>query len=207
MAYSSVGIIPAGGKAVRFNGIMKECLPDKQGTPLILRTVRQLEQFCDAVVVISNPEKISEHARFLGTSCLYRMTHGQNDMWKGIESGLQIPAQRYWLQMPDTAVDYSFDGDSDSSFLMGTFETDKPERFGCLHDGWIVNKNRDIPTPARAWGVLSWTKAVADMWFETEPQDYTEAINHAIGLFDYQTFELESYNDMATIRDYQDYLR
>jgi hypothetical protein len=203
----TLGIVPAAGKAKRFGGIMKECLPDRNGIALIKRTVAQLYQFCDDVVVISNAKKISEHARVLGTECTYRIQGPTSDIWGAISEGIKIPADRYWFQMPDTIVQYGLLLHDDPKFAMGVFDTDKPERFGCLQDGWVLDKSDQVESPAKAWGVLRWKREVVDLWNEEGPIDYTDAINMAIGMFDYETFELKSYNDMASVQDYLEYLR
>jgi hypothetical protein len=209
MAYKTLGIIPAGGAATRFGGLMKELLPDKGGYSLLERTVSNLKILCDEVVVISNPARIAEHARVLGNSCLFRITDGYDDMWRGITAGLKIPADFYWFLMPDTIVNFcgnKLPSQGNSNFRMGLFRTNYPHRFGCLHLGEVVNKSKDVPTPALAWGCLGWGKKAVELWNELDITDYTQAINVAIEYFGLDTFRLESYYDMASIDYYLDYL-
>jgi hypothetical protein len=205
----TLGIVPAAGKAKRFGGIMKECLPARDGSPLITHAFSHMLIICEEVVIISTPEKIAEHTRVVGGRPLYKIqSNYANDIWGAMLAGMSIEANRYWMTFPDTAVkfkDYNELIVASDPFIMCTFETDMPERFGCLQDGWIVDKSEDI-APATAWGVLSWTKVIADLWQIECPKTYTEAINMAIGEFGYSSYPLKSYHDMATIEDYRRYL-
>jgi hypothetical protein len=204
MAYS-VGIIPAAGRAVRFGGLMKELLPIGGGLSLLSHTCDLLERHCDEVIVITRPEKIAAHAGELSTRARYAVQGQGSDIWAAILTGLQTPADRYYFAMPDTYLEMP-DVLPESNFVMGTFETCLPERFGVLVGNRVINKQAGLPIPALAWGFLSWSQEVRDYWLSEEISEYTQAINRAISAFGCTTFALGCYYDMAAFEDYAAFL-
>jgi hypothetical protein len=202
----TTGIVLAGGKATRFGGILKECLPIHGQTTPVQKTVQKLHERCEKVVVVSNYEKIAEHARLLGSTCLYCITGGESNMMQGIYAALQLlPSEYYFLAMADTIVEFDFPKKLEH-FMLGTFRTSEPKRFGCIEDGWIVDKDPYIETPAEAWGMLGFSDGVVALWEKKTPYDYSYAINHAIAIFDYKTFPICSYTDLASLEFYMEYL-
>ena len=213
MGLNSLGVIPAAGKANRFNGLYKELLPCKEGVSFLSKTYALLREHCDAVVLVTNEEKIAAHARDLGSNVLYLIQwRGRNfigtDIMGAIYQALTIPAKRYYFAMPDTVVPQTtfYLADPNSDFQLGVFETHITERFGVLEDGFVMDKRPNLPLPAKAWGVLVWSYKVRDLWLEARPENYTEAINMAIKKFGYTTFDLEHYYDIAFFDDYMKYL-
>lgn len=210
MAYYRVGIIPAGGKATRFGGIYKECLPLPGGGTLLEKAVERLD-FCDKIVVISNPEKMSLHAQILGDRADIAVQI-RPELWGAVMSGwLNYEAERYYMTMPDTYTEgNSFGNEPDCEFGLGCFETNEPERFGVFKNGTVVDKDGSIAKPAQAWGVLSWDASVCRLWLEKQPADYTEAINQALAWKRWKTWSLGKYFDCANAERYFeliDYLR
>lgn len=203
MAYT-VGILPAAGKAERFGGVLKEELPYR-GASFLEHAYNRLP--CDDVVVVTNKEKIQSHANILGDKAIYLIQHGGQDMWSAMVTGMHIDADTYFMTMPDTYLPKeSMFGLPKCAFQMGLFETTRPARFGCFHNGMIINKSSAVPAPARAWGVLVWTKIVKEFWFSMPIHDYTDAINKAIVKFGSRAFALDYYHDLASIDDYTDLL-
>lgn len=200
----SVGIIPAAGKATRFGGVLKELLPIPAGTPLQAAATRLRVEI---VVVVSTPEKIGEHSRILPGAIYVMQTEG-HDIWGAMLAGMRIEAERYYFTMPDTIMPVNaFEKDpSGWNFTLGTFETNTPERFGCVENGMVVNKSLSISPPATAWGVLVWSRNVRDYWLSAYIETYTDAINQAMTKFGYGVFDLEYYYDLATLEDYKEYL-
>ena len=201
MAYK-VGIIPAAGKAQRFGGTLKELLPLPDGRSFLRAAVHRLP--VDLVVIVTNKEKIQEHAREIGGDAVYMVQRG-DDIMGAIMTALDVRADRYYFTMPDTVTDT--DNIPDAHFCMGYFMTDKPERFGCIVNGHVINKAAEVITPAHAWGTLTFDALVADLWRERQPQDYTTAINMAIHEFGYVLHPLNYYNDNASIQDYLELMR
>ena len=199
----NLGVIPAAGSATRFGGILKELLPLPNGNSLLREAINRLDMFCDATVIVTTPEKIQAHAKEAGIRAIYAIQEGDNDIWSAIRTAISIPADTYLFTMPDTYLDrHTFVSYKGGEFGMGLFVTDKPERFGCLVDGKVVNKAKNVLTPAHAWGVLAWTSLVADMWREGIYADYTDAINAAIEEFGAETWKIGLYYDNASLADY-----
>ena len=203
MGYN-IGIIPAGGKAERFGGTMKDLLPVAGGRALIRRTYDILKRHCDDIVVVSNPTRIQAHVHTLGSDVIYLMTDSsREDIFAGIYAAINhVPADRYYFSMPDTVIsENSFDNVPDCDFALGVFETRSPQRFGVIQDGKVINKNPHLRPPCQAWGVLVWSGAVAESW-KHQPMTYTQAINQAMAQFGYQTFPLQYYRDISNEEDY-----
>ena len=200
-----LGIVPAAGKAVRFGGVLKECLPLKRGSLLELAVDRLP---VDRVILVTNTSKVQTHAQVLGNKVLYMVQGDEPELWGAIKSALSIDADYYYFTMPDTFMPFhAFNLVPEVDFSIGLFETDMPERFGVLVDGRVVDKNRDIPVPAQAWGGLVWSRAVKNLWLRSNVTDYTHAINLAIQAFGFETWRISFYHDFASIEDYQNYLR
>ena len=209
-----LGIIPAAGKAYRFNGVYKELLPCEEGTTFLRRTYSLLRQYCDAVVLVTNEEKICAHARELGSMVIYMLQpRGKNtigeDIMGAIYQAMTLEAERYYFAMPDTYLPQTafYNTDSNVDFQMGVFETYNTERFGILQDDVVLNKRPGLSLPAKAWGVLIWSERVRRFWLEGGPTSYTEAFNLAIKRYGYSTFDLEYYYDIASFEDYKKYLK
>lgn len=204
-----IGIVPAAGAATRFAGVYKELLPDKFGIPLIRRTVNILRHVCDQVVVVTNKDKIHTHAQVLGTDCIYTLQDNKRDIWGAMLEGMKIEADHYWFMMPDTIVELDLEdleAPVDTCIYVGTFVTNTPGRFGCFHEGMVIDKDECVSTPARAWGMLGWDKIVKDYWKQELPMDYTDAINLAMCELEMKTIKLTSYIDIAGIEDYMRYI-
>lgn len=200
-----VGIIPAAGRASRFGGTLKELLPAKDGRSFLRHAVNRLP--VDLVVIVTNPDKVLSHMAEIGPDAAYILQRGTNDIWSAIETALQVRAERYYFTMPDTYLPPDiFAKPHDADFVLGTFATKTPERFGVLIGDMVINKQHDLPTPARAWGVLEWSERVVDFWRSSKPQEYTQAINAAMREFGYQTFPITYYHDNASMRDYFNFL-
>lgn len=199
-----LGILPAAGKAVRFGGVLKELLPLPNSLSFLYEAYLRLEGYCDDIVIVTNHEKITEHARELASKTPYfAFQRGANDIYSAIETAIRFQADEYLFTMPDTFMNRdAFKGYEGADFALGCHMTDTPERFGCFFDGHISNKML-ISTPATAWSVLAWTKKVADYWKLHEPISYTGAINQAIDKFGYSTWMLDFNHDNASIADYR----
>lgn len=207
MTYS-LGIIPAAGKAERFGGVLKELLPvGVNGETLLHRTYRILRSVCNQVAVVTNPHKVSQQAATV-PHALFLMQEVAADIWGAMIAGMRIQADRYYFAMPDTFIqEDAFLKVPYNHFCLGTFWTDRPERFGVLRSGRVLNKRPGLPVPATAWGALVWTKTVRDYWMSQPFETYTQAINSAMETFGFRTFELEFYYDNGTFTDYVELLR
>lgn len=202
----NIGIIPAAGRAVRFGGILKELLPAKDGISFINHAANKLRGICDFIVVVTNAEKIQNHMQNLKDVVFIEQDNNLN-LLGAVQTALQIKAERYFFTMPDTITDQKiFSGISLHEYLtIGIFKTYKPNRFGCLIDGSIVDKDANISVPALAWGALSWTNQVCNMFFNQT--NFTNALNAIIKNHSYSSWEITEYYDMATIKDYMQFIK
>lgn len=203
---SKLGIIVAGGEAARFKGIPKELMPISDTETLLSRAVEVLS-FCDKVQIITSREKIGQQSRAIpaGDKVFYTIDNGAG-MWDAMTHSFPFMADCNYFVMPDTFLPLNaFDGyEQKRRFGLGCHLTNKPERFGCIYDGVVINKVAKHRTTAKAWGVLVWQRAVVDHWKMLSDLDYTSAINVAMQDMGYETWMLEYYYDCATLKDYLD---
>lgn len=211
MTLRRLGIIPAAGKATRFGGITKELLPCKTGRSFLCEAIYRLDQ-CDAIVLVTNTEKIAEHAREAERACsavpVFLATQRYNrDIFGAIRTALDIPADEYYFTMPDTYMrPRPFPNHRNHDFEMGVFDTLHPERYGCIVDGKVINKQRIEELPVKAWGVLAFSVECATLWMKNGMTDYTEAINLAIEWYGLHTWDIGEYFDNASFEDYRGWL-
>lgn len=197
-----LGIIPAAGKSTRFGSILKELLPLPNGQSFLKEAVSRLE-FCDDIILVTNRSKIQAHEAELGGRVIYIVQDGDNDILSAIKSALRLKADYYFFTMPDTYLDRdTFSHYKYSHFGMGLFQTNNPERFGCLVDGKIINKQPRVITSCQAWGVMAWSHMIGDFWAAWDFANYTEAINHAIRAAGLETWKINNYHDNASVADY-----
>jgi len=196
-----LGIIPAGGKAERFGGVMKEMLPCGDMT-LLERCVSAMERAgADEIVVLTTPEKIAVHARALqGNNVTFRLSRGT--LWASMCEAMNFGADEYLFAMPDTYFPLDALKDRFGNFFMGLFRTDTPARFGVYHEGQIWDKYFESGEYL-AWGVLSWSRKVANFWKGKHYDNHTCAFNDALRNFGTVVAILYFYNDMASFSDYR----
>ncbi len=206
-----LGVIPAAGKAERWGGGLKELLPIGDRAWLIDRTISAMRMGgADAILLVTNKEKIHVHADHLDgldIPIFYVVQQGDNDIYSAIEESFAIKADHYLFAMPDTLYPLdAFKRFSRESFNLGLHLTDKPERFGVFVDGLIVDKAELPQGHYEAWGVLSWSRDIVELWQMVHPENYTEAINRAIECHGRYTWKLDFYYDMASFEDYRDWM-
>lgn len=211
-----LGLIPAAGNGNRWGGFSKEMLPVKEGCWLIDHTAQaMLNGGAEAVVVVASEAKIGFLARHLatrsdGTPLFFAVQRGNQDMWSAIQEGLGFPAERWLFAMPDTYYPRdAFENIPDAPFGMGIFDTHRPERFGTLRDGQVINKQgRSDRGPYSAWGLLTWDASCVEAWERQglTLSTYTDAINLAIARYGLHTWPLAYYHDFARLEDYEQWL-
>ena len=201
-----IGIIPAAGKAERFGGILKELLPARDGVSFINHAADRLRLICDLIIIVTNKDKAQSHIQNVKDALFIEQDNNLN-LLGAVQSALKIEAERYYFTMPDTYMrnDIFIDTPLVNGLSLGIFETRKPERFGCLVDGLIVDKSHSINAPANAWGVLSWGWAWRDNFFYAD--NFTDVINGIIKKAGFSTWNIGEYSDMATVKDYIEYMK
>lgn len=204
-----LGVVPAGGKAERFNGYFKEMLPIQNGTVLLDRAIESLRiGGADVILVLTTPGKIALHAQHLGPGVDYRIRDSEN-LWETLGAIFSYGADRILYAQPDTfyPVDiFSRPWMKGGSLSFGCFKTRSPERFGVLLADSIVDKE---PLPAgeyTAWGVISWSRSISDFFKEGGFSTQAEALNKAFQRYGATTVPMEYYYDMANWDHYLEFL-
>jgi hypothetical protein len=210
----TIGIIPAGGTAARFNGLSKELLPVSPHDCALTRCIKSMQiGGAEDIYIATRPDKTVEHWRtvesFRGVHLTARSFQG---LWEFIAHvGESTQASRYFFAMPDTV--YPIDAFS-REFTMsevwhataGVFLTDKPGRFGILAGNSIIDK--DPKLTGYAWGVWIWSREAMTALSAAcrETKDHTKALNKVISQFGINTFLLDHYYDFAAFDDYLEFL-
>jgi len=208
-----LGIIPAGGKARRWDGYPKELLPSANGVTLLDRTVAAMNRGnADHVMLITNQEKVQMHVYQLGDKVSYHIKSDEN-LWDSITKSFIYRADWYLFAMPDTYYPkdiFTNPKMRERNFGLGVFDTYTPDRFGVLINGKIRDKEYlSGALPFEAWGTLNWSSAVVNYWIShlDEINSFTDALNLAIKKFSYHTCRMDYYFDMADWRKYADFVR
>jgi molybdopterin-guanine dinucleotide biosynthesis protein A len=214
----TLGVIPAGGKASRWGGYLKELLPLYGGHWLIDHTVAAMERVeVDAILVVTSRAKLAPLANHLARRpwsmpILYAVEERGLDIWGGILEALRVQADEYLFAMPDTFyppgafVDRPWLERPAHDFALAIHQTAKPERFGILQGNQVINKREHPPGVYDAWGLMAWSGRVAEFWRAVDIGNYTDAINAAIEGFGLQTWRIDYYHDMATFDDYREWI-
>jgi len=204
--YKSIGIIPAAGQAQRFGGVQKELLPSNDGIVFMNHAVIRLSRVCDIVIVVTNKDKVQSHMEKV-KNVLYVEQNNSNDLLGAVQSALKVEAMRYHFTMPDTVIndDVFVNAPLCDGLSLGLFETSTPERFGCLVDGVIYDKNSEVFSPANAWGVLTWSAKNNNIFYESD--NFCDALNKCIQINGYKTWNIKKYYDIGSIKNYIEYLK
>jgi hypothetical protein len=212
---SVLGVIPVAGKGSRWGGYYKELLPSGNREWLLDRTIKSMKVGgADKICIVTNQSKISTHVSHINSkyeNIFYVIQKEKKDIWGAMLASLSYSEDINLFAMPDTYFpincfdrEYSLNKD----FWIGTHKTKFPERFGILLEDKVINKSKSLPKNREymAWGSLVWSSSVSLFWMQEQPDTYTQAINMALSRFDYGTFDMGYYNDMATWEDYQIFL-
>jgi len=200
---STLGIIPAGGSAERFGGVLKELLPCGE-TTLLERCIGSMNPVCDNILIITTPEKVNAHTRFTKTSgAMFAMARGS--LLASLEDAIRLPFDRFVFAMPDTFFpSLALVREYKADFTIGLFTTYTPSRYGVLHEGCIWDKYFDSGEH-KAWGTLAWSRKAADHWLDKRDtlRNHTDAFNLMLDEFGCETYELAYYYDCASYDDYR----
>ena len=204
-----IGIIPAGGKATRWNSFPKE-LASIGATWTLLDRVLLLHTraLADRVIIMSSDEKrplhqwwVNDHKKWPNVSVM-----AAESVAGAIKLAIDSNGEADWLfSMPDTYTDNPlFPEELDKPLMLGVFQTERPERFGMLRDGQIVDKQPG--GPGIAWGAFMFNKDVASFWRDNTFLDHTHMLNRALEEFEWSTWEIKLYHDVASFQDYLELL-
>jgi choline kinase len=214
-----LGVIAAAGEGSRWGRFEKELLPIGPEQWLIDNSLEAMRLAgARRICLVSSPAKIHTHAnhfmkeKYRRYDIFYVIQRERTDIWGAIKESFPFAEDLNLFAMPDTLFDPQcfrtlLARAAPPPFSLGTFDTQRPERFGVLHGGRVVNKSTDLPAAQySAWGTLVWSREVVDAWLADDPRDYTLAINRAIERFGHGTFPLNYYYDFAAWADYKRWL-
>lgn len=206
-------LLPAGGRAERFDGIYKELLPIGERDFLLSAAIRRAVALgATRARVISSAEKSATHARFLARHAadhaveLVVRAEGDEHLWAALRR--EIPAgEPALLVLPDTTWTCRERIPEGADLAFGTFVTDEPHRFSVLDEGRILTKPAGLAGPREAWGCVYWSAEVAAFWKREQERhgeypDYDRAFEGAMRAFGHATFRIEDYRDLGTWASY-----
>lgn len=211
-------ILPAGGRAERFDGIYKELLPIGQGDFLLSAAIRRGQALgSDRTLVLSSADKVATHARFLARHAagfaVNLMVRSETDdhLWAALKR--VIPrGEDALLVLPDTTWTCTERIPEGAEIAFGVFRTDEPWRFSLVQGDRIVTKPADAVGTFEAWGCVWWSARVARFWEREEARrgpypEYDRAFEAAMREFGYGTFRIENYSDLGTWSAYASFVR
>ena len=199
-----VGIIPAGGNAVRFGGALKELLP-------LNRADCGLSRCADAMrpaelLLFSNKKKAQIHREIVPDATI--ITEPQADLWEVVYTAAATTfADWYLFAMPDTVFPLDvFQQDIISSTMVGVFDTKKTGRFGIFVDNLRIIDKPDFG--GMAWGVWAWSYEAMKTLSQAcrQYKNLTKALNVMLERHGVEMRELEYYYDFAAMEDYTEFL-
>lgn len=197
----TIGIIPAGGAALRFRGLQKELLPVSETETALDRCIFSMfVGGADEIFIITNNSRNIVHKT---ATVIYKDHPKLSDVFI---TAANLKAEWYYFSLPDTVYPTNiFTAKKTAPLMVGTFLTDKPERFGMIRNGQIVDKQPGAP--GKAWGALILDSAsmiyLASQAVKT--YNHTAALNALLNL-GYDEFPIEYYYDFATYNDYVEYV-
>ncbi len=211
-------ILPAGGRAERFDGIYKELLPIGEGDFLLSAAIRRASHLgADRALVISNADKLSTHTKFLARHAapysvdLQMRDERDEDLWAAMWR-VMPRTDAGFLVLPDTTWRCTGRIPEDAHLAFGIFSTDEPYRFSLVHEGRILTKPNGLTGTWQAWGCVYWSAEVAAYWDREQKlrgmyPHYDRAFEAAMQEFGYGTFGLDDYHDLGTWNAYSAYVR
>ena len=202
---SKFGIIPAGGKATRWNGYPKELLTIGSAWTLLDRMLLlQTRSLTDGIIIVSSDEKYDLHKWWVQDHRKWPLVTivKADSVMDSITSAISTKGKADWVfGMPDTYTDIPLYPEViEKPLMLGLFQTDAPERFGVIREDQIVDKQEG--NDGQAWGAFMFNAEVAEFWTEGTFLDHTHMLNMAMQEFEWGSWEIESYWDVASFVDY-----
>ncbi len=215
-------IIPAAGKATRFNGIHKELAPLPNGNTSLSHAL-DLARASAAIdiIVLTHSSKWWLHSEFIRLyekqrnikPGLIRLVMQQDytyDLWSAIIQGLymQPDLKAGGLILPDTITDFNpeYAQTSHDGLSFGVFDTHEPQRFSIIQDEQIITKPDYLPEGIyKAWGVVLWSAIAQRRLRELSITRYDDAFQQVMDRLGHETFPLDYYYDLGTYAAYVDY--
>jgi len=204
-----IGILPVGGESARWSGFPKELLPLGNAWTLLDRALlTQTRALVDHVFLVSSPAKydlhywwVKDHMKWPNVDVL---------LADSVKDAILIvlkrqPADEYIFGFPDVYSDNPlYPEELTDPLEMGLFRTDASEKMGMmrgdLETAHIVDKQPG--PPGKAYGAFMFDRKVAQFWLGHEFEDHTDMLNQALAVFDWGSWPIETYVDVASFNDY-----
>ncbi len=208
-------IIAAGGKSSRFNGIYKELLlANNNDTFLDLNIKKCLDLGCNEIIIVTNEEKITLHAKSIVRNKLNDkiklviQSNQDNDLLGAIKLGQSLECNNLLL-MADTyfVSDFSF---ANKPFTFGIFQTYFPQYFTTISkSNRLYSKGfaSDESAPFNAWGCVYWNIDVANYISTKINIDHDIVFQECIDRYGIDFFPITDYYDIGDLNRYSKYLR
>lgn len=208
-------IIVAGGKASRFDGVIKELLPinDNGLTTLEHNLHLAFNRFnVDEVVIVTNTDKVAQHAaaiRLYGFhhNDIFLRIQASNELAGAISDGISLYADSNIVLLADTYKEINDSVDLNNipnDLTFGVFNTE-PARFSILHNGKIITKPSNLHGIYKAWGIIALGKVSTRLFsrFSITMPHYDDILNRIINVVGYATFPIDVYFDNGNIDVYE----
>lgn len=196
-------ILPAGGRAERFGGVVKDLLPIGDGETLLSAAIARARALgADAVTVVTSAEKAALHERYLAGRDVQLVVSSGRGLWGAVRAALA--PEPGLLILPDT-VWRVVSSIPPAPLAFGVFETDEAWRYSVWVGETLVTKPAGM-THGCAWGCVAWQAEVARWWLARDDADYDDALSVAAQQFGAARFSIADYHDMASWTHYRRYL-
>ena len=200
-----IGILPVGGESARWDGFPKEWAPIGNTWTLLDRAIlTQTRALVDHVFLVSSPAKydlhywwVKDHKKWPNVDVL---------LADSVKDAILVvlkrqPADEYIFGFPDVYADNPlYPEELHDPLEIGLFKTDLSGQFGMLREGQIVDK--EPGPPGKAYGAFMFDRKVAQFWLGHEFEDHTDMLNQALAIFDWGSWPIETYVDIASFNDY-----
>ena len=215
-----LGIIPCGGKGMRWGGYYKEMLPLDENKWIIDGCIDQMTEVgVNKICIISSMEKIqllSQHftrKKYQDKNIVFVIQKYDLDMWGAILTALPLCVGNEWMYfgMPDTIfgrAGYPIKPPN-CDFSLSLFNTIDGRRFGVYdrNENKVINKNENlIGGNYEAWGNFSFSEKLAKAWIDGNFTNYTDAINFALKNYNTHFHSLDYYYDFTSFEEYKCFL-
>lgn len=212
-------IITAAGYSARFRGVYKEMLPIWYNNTITTALEVNIEQAinlfgADEVVIVSRPEKAAEHlkiaAQYDNVSVIPYRFDPKYDLLGSIVSGATHTHcnNDCILMLADTVKIFKYTVPMRNTCIIGTFLTEKPNRFSIIVDNKIYHKPTSFDGIQKAWGLIKWP-AEHNMTMHRqmlEGDTYDDVFNQMIISYGYTEMEIDKYYDLGSFKAYAEYM-
>lgn len=205
------GIIPAGGKAERFTGTIKELLPVAYNSVVLDYTVRaMIHAGVTEIIVLAATHKAQAYAQYCTKhyeKALRVVFIGSEhvELWDALSWSFKtLVHDSQWVSigLADTVVPlHAYE--RKEPINLGTFATNEAHRFSVVEGNRIVTKShRFTDAPMRAWGTITLSEHVVHYINGNKYTHYDEALTDAMQNYQTNVFWLTHYDDLGDIEHY-----